>query len=194
MMRVRRPRAQPIDGAAAGSVDAGETENLRARLAGRGERQPFLLGLDAPPPTRRRGVRRHRLVDPGALAVAVYADRRQVADPTQRWRPHQIIGVVAQRPDRRPRPAAPRRARAWHSRWLVRRRRRAPTRRIRRLHSLARRSSARPRRTRRAGDVPALRGELLRDALGAVAEPEAEQAAHAACHSARTSLSPSRAR
>ena len=84
------------------------------------------------------------------------------------------------------------------SRALAPRRRPAPCRRRQERHSPAQRWLRRLPAVRAVpAMLPALRGEPARDALRAVAEPEAEQVAHdagAACHSARTSLSPSRAR
>jgi hypothetical protein len=87
---------QPVDGAAPWPIDTGEAEHLRARATLSTERQPILLGVDAPPAAGGGRVRRHRLVDPGAPAVAVDAHRRQVADPTQRWRLGEVVRVVAQ--------------------------------------------------------------------------------------------------
>jgi hypothetical protein len=94
---VRIALAQAVDGAASRPIDSGQAENLRARRAPGPERKPVLLDGDTAAPALGRRFDRHRLVDPSTLAVAVYAHRRQVADPTQRRRAFEVGRIVAQR-------------------------------------------------------------------------------------------------
>ena len=64
-----------LDGAAAGSVDAGQAEDDDPFTARPAARQPVIFGRQSTPAARRHG-RRHRvLIHPSALAISVDADR-----------------------------------------------------------------------------------------------------------------------
>src|SRR6185295_7760186 len=73
---MRGALAQPVDGATAWAVYSRETKDTRADPQAIAQRKPLRFGRDAPAPPRRCGLRRRRLVDPGALAVAVDPDGR----------------------------------------------------------------------------------------------------------------------
>ena len=117
----RRARLHLIDRTAAGSVDAGQAEDVDGRARLHAHRLPGALGRQALDAARLRRAGGRFLVDPAAAMVAIDAGGRQVAQParlaqhTRRGLQRGIAGGVRERwctarasPCRTPRPAAPR--------------------------------------------------------------------------------------
>ena len=72
-----------LDGAAAGTVDAGETEDVHRQAVPFEQVEPAAFRLDAPPAAFGGGAKRRRLVDQRSAGIAVDAGRREIADPAQ---------------------------------------------------------------------------------------------------------------
>ena len=79
-----------------GSVNAGEAQDRDRDAAARAKIQPGLLGGEPLAAARRARLRRRCLVDPGAAAVAINADGREIDDCAQPLRVRQNIAAGAQ--------------------------------------------------------------------------------------------------
>ena len=83
---VDAPRAaEPhlLDGAAAGTIDAGEAKDVNRLAVPFVQREPAAFRLDAPPAALRGRAQRRGLVDQRAAGIAVDAGGREVTDPPQ---------------------------------------------------------------------------------------------------------------
>jgi hypothetical protein len=79
----RRAGAQFSQRVAAGTVNAGEPQDIDGNASRPPERAPLLLGEQPRPSARRTRQRRRRLVDPGAAAIAVNADAGEIEDAAE---------------------------------------------------------------------------------------------------------------
>jgi len=91
-----RAGSHRIDGRAAGPVDAGKAEDGHRRAILCGQAQPAAFGLGAAHGSWDVGVDGRVLVHPAAVAIAIDAGRRQVADPGEVGQRLQVLAVVAQ--------------------------------------------------------------------------------------------------
>src|SRR5215470_14919131 len=83
----RRSLPQPAQRVAARTVDPREAEDMYRQAGSAMERQPALLGRDPAAAALAGRRERARFVDPTALAVAIHAGRREIADPACAARP-----------------------------------------------------------------------------------------------------------
>ena len=79
------PLAQPhlVDGAAPGTIDAGQTKNMHRLVMPLPQFEPATFRLDAPPAALGRGAKGRGFIDKRAAGIAIHAGRRQIADPAQ---------------------------------------------------------------------------------------------------------------